>query len=290
MTRSLSRCLLEYAMRTFYSITTIMVLYCLSAFTAVAFAAEMRVVSLGGPLTEIVYALNAGNRLVAVDQSSVYPAAANQLPKVGYYRQFSVEGVLSAKPDLILASDQAGPPEALEQLRRMGRRVVVLPSGSTMPDLEKRIYGVAAALGLRDDGRKMVADLQKQVAALAQKPNQTRALMLMSRTGAAEGAGKNTSADAMMSLAGMSNVLAKQQGYKPLSQESLAALRPDVIITTTRSVESLGGIDKMLASPGLSQSPAAKQKRVLVMDDLLLLGFGPRLPEALTELKQLTRK
>jgi iron complex transport system substrate-binding protein len=277
-------------MRTFYSITTIMVLYCLSAFTAVAFAAEMRVVSLGGPLTEIVYALNAGNRLVAVDQSSVYPAAANQLPKVGYYRQFSVEGVLSAKPDLILASDQAGPPEALEQLRRMGRRVVVLPSGPTLPDLEKRIYGVAAALGLRDDGRKMVADLQKQVTALAQKPNQTRALMLMSRTGAPEGAGKNTSADAMMRLAGMSNVLAKQQGYKPLSQESLAALRPDVIITTTRSVESLGGIDKLLASPGLSQSPAAKQKRVLVMDDLLLLGFGPRLPEALTELKQLTRK
>jgi iron complex transport system substrate-binding protein len=114
--------------------------------------------------------------------------------------------------------------------------------------------------------------------------------MLMSRTGAPEGAGKNTSADAMMSLAGMSNVLAKQQGYKPLSQESLAALRPDVIITTTRSVESLGGIDKLLASPGLSQSPAAKQKRVLVMDDLLLLGFGPRLPEALTELKQLVRK
>ncbi|MGL6039910.1 MAG: heme/hemin ABC transporter substrate-binding protein [Deefgea sp.] len=277
-------------MRTFYSITTIMVLYCLSAFTAVAIAAEMRVVSLGGPLTEIVYALNAGNRLVAVDQSSVYPAAANQLPKVGYYRQFSVEGVLSAKPDLILASDQAGPPEALEQLRRMGRRVVVLPSGSTMPDLEKRIYGVAAALGLRDDGRKMVTDLQKQVAALSQKSNQTRALMLMSRTGAPEGAGKNTSADSMMNLAGMSNVLAKQQGYKPLSQESLAALRPDVIITTTRSVESLGGIDKLLASPGLSQSPAAKQKRILVMDDLLLLGFGPRLPEALTELKQLVRK
>ncbi|MGL4996718.1 MAG: heme/hemin ABC transporter substrate-binding protein [Deefgea sp.] len=277
-------------MRTFYSITTIMVLYCLSAFTAVAIAAEMRVVSLGGPLTEIVYALNAGNRLVAVDQSSVYPAAANQLPKVGYYRQFSVEGVLSAKPDLILASDQAGPPEALEQLRRMGRRVVILPSGSTMPDLEKRIYGVAAALGLRDDGRKMVTDLQKQVAALSQKSNQTRALMLMSRTGAPEGAGKNTSADSMMNLAGMSNVLAKQQGYKPLSQESLAALRPDVIITTTRSVESLGGIDKLLASPGLSQSPAAKQKRILVMDDLLLLGFGPRLPEALTELKQLVRK
>lgn len=277
-------------MRIFYSITTLLALYCLSAITAVAFAAEMRVVSLGGPLTEIVYALNAGNRLVAVDQSSVYPAAANQLPKVGYYRQFSVEGVLSAKPDLILASDQAGPPEALEQLRRMGRRVVVLPSGSTMPDLEKRIVGVAAALGLRDEGRKMVTDLQKQVAALSQKPSQTRALMLMSRTGTPEGAGKNTSADAMMNLAGMSNVLAKQQGYKPLSPESLAALRPDVIITTTRSVDSLGGVDKLLASPGLSQSPAAKQKRVLVMDDLLLLGFGPRLPEALAELKQLTRQ
>jgi iron complex transport system substrate-binding protein len=114
--------------------------------------------------------------------------------------------------------------------------------------------------------------------------------MLMSRTGEAEGGGKNTSADAMMALAGMSNVLAKQQGYKPLSQESLAALRPDVIITTTRSLESMGGMDKLLASPGLSQSPAAKQKRILVMDDLLLLGFGPRLPEALKQLNTLVRK
>ncbi|WP_027468739.1 heme/hemin ABC transporter substrate-binding protein [Deefgea rivuli] len=277
-------------MRIFNSIATLLALYCLSAISAVASAAEMRVVSLGGPLTEIVYALNAGDRLVAVDQSSVYPAAANQLPKVGYYRQFSVEGVLSAKPDLILASDQAGPPEALEQLRRMGRRVIVLPSAPTVAALEQRIHGVAAALGLRDDGRKMVASVQQQVAALTQKPNQTRALMLMSRTGEAEGGGKNTSADAMMSLAGMSNVLAKQQGYKPLSQESLAALRPDVIITTTRSLESMGGMDKLLASPGLSQSPAAKQKRVLVMDDLLLLGFGPRLPEAMKQLNTLVRK
>ncbi|WP_297572205.1 hemin ABC transporter substrate-binding protein [uncultured Deefgea sp.] len=277
-------------MRIYYSLTTILLLFFITVFSTLALASAPRVVSLGGPLTEIIYALNAEQHLVAVDQSSVYPAAANQLPKVGYYRQFSLEGVLASKADIVLATDQAGPPQALAQLRKMGIKVIVLPGQANLSALSQRIRGVAAALNLPQQGEQMVKQISQDVKALqpatstSTSTSTSTALMLMSRSGEPEGAGKNTSADAMMQLAGLRNVLAQQQGYKPLSREGMAALRPDVIITTTSTLSSMGGMAALLARPGLAQSPAAKNKRVIVMDDLLLLGFGPRLPEALRQL------
>ncbi|WP_232522508.1 hemin ABC transporter substrate-binding protein [Chitinibacter sp. GC72] len=254
-------------------------------------AAPQRVVVLGGALTEIVYAFDAQNRLVGVDQSSVYPAATASIPKVGYYRSFSVEGVLSLRPDLILASDQAGPPEAIAQLRSLGKRVVVLSSAATLDALEQRIYGVAGALQLRDDGRAKVANLRAQLKLLANKPAAARpnALVLFSRGGAPEGAGRETAADATVRLAGFHNVLAGQKGYKPLSLEGIAQLKPQYLITTTMSVAALGGMEKVLALPGVASTPAVRQGNVLVLDDLLLLGFGPRLPEAIAQLQRAPR-
>ncbi|MCX7205956.1 MAG: hemin ABC transporter substrate-binding protein [Proteobacteria bacterium] len=250
-------------------------------------AAPKKIVTLGGALTEIVYALDAEARLVAVDQSSVYPPAANKLPKVGYYRAFSVEGVLSQKPDLILASDQAGPPEALARLQRTGIPVIVLPSAPNLAALEKRITGIASALQEEEKGKNIIAKLKREVVHVP--ASNTRALLLISRSGSPEGAGNETSADAILKLAGLNNVLAKQHGYKPLSMESIAALQPDVIVLSSMSIQNLGGMEKVLAMPGLAQTPAAKNKKIVMMDDLLLLGFGPRLPEALQQLKQVSK-
>ncbi|WP_028453291.1 heme/hemin ABC transporter substrate-binding protein [Chitinilyticum aquatile] len=249
--------------------------------------APQRVVILGGSLTEIAFTLGAGDRVVGVDQSSIYPAAAKALPKVGYYRAFSLEGVLALKPDLILASDQAGPPAAIEQLRRLGKRVIVLPAAPTLAALEQRIYGIAGALQLRNDGRELVTRLQREVAAQQRLPaSRLRTLLLISRSDRPEGAGRDTAAHSTLQLAGLQNVLAGQKGYKPLAQEGIAALRPELIVTSTMSLQAVGGIDKLLAMPGIAQTPAARQRRVVVLDDLLLLGFGPRLPEALQQLQQ----
>ncbi|WP_293938206.1 hemin ABC transporter substrate-binding protein [Iodobacter sp.] len=247
-------------------------------------APPKKIVTLGGSLTEIVYALNEEQRLVAVDQSSSYPPAAAKLPKVGYYRAFSVEGVLAQKPDLVLASDQAGPPEALAKLQRSGVPVIVLPSAPNLAALEQRITGIASAVQEVEKGKAINARLKREV---VQAPaSNTRTLLLISRSGSPEGAGSETTADAILKLAGLNNVLAKQQGYKPLAMESIVALQPDVIVLSSMSIQNLGGIEKVLAMPGLAQTPAAKNKKIIVMDDLLLLGFGIRLPEALQQLKQ----
>jgi heme transport system substrate-binding protein len=247
-------------------------------------ATPQRIVTLGGSLTEIVYALGAESQLVGVDQSSSYPPAAAQLPQVGYYRNFSVEGVIGLTPTLILASDQAGPPEALKHLQQLGPRVVILPAAPTVDALEQRIRGAAKALALTPRGEQLIARLRSALTPLGVK-EKPRTLLLMGRDSQLQGAGANTAADSILQLTGAVNVLAAQQGYKPLSPEALVTLAPEVIVSTRMTVETLGGRDKLLAAPGIALTPAAQQNRIVIMDDLLLLGFGPRLPEALRELR-----
>lgn len=247
----------------------------------------LRVVSLGGAITEIVYALDAGGTLVGVDQSSIYPEAAKRLPQVGYYRSFSVEGVASLKPDVVLVADQAGPPHSLEQLRSLGLRLVVLPSAPTVEALARRIEGVAEALGRRAPGRALLEKIRAEVAGVgvAAKAVPKRVLMLSSHTGRMQAAGAETAGDAMVRLAGATNVFAAHKSYKPIAAEAVSALQPDVIVTTTSSVEAAGGLAAFAAQPGIAITPAARAQRIIVMDDLLLLSFGPRLPQALAQLR-----
>jgi len=244
-------------------------------------APPARVVGLGGPATEIVYALDAGPRMVGADSSSIYPPAAQKLPKVGYYRAFSVEGVASLKPDLVLALDHSGPPQAVEQVRKLGSKVVVLPSAPTLAALDQRILGVAAALDMPRQGQALVDRLHAELRDIKPAAAPVRVLMVSSHTGKMQAVGEDTAGDAMLALVGATNVLAGQHGFKPFSAEAAAALRPDVIVTTSMSVEGSGSVDAFLAQPGLNATPAARNRRIVVMDDLLLLSFGPRLPEAL---------
>ncbi|RLK31163.1 iron complex transport system substrate-binding protein [Cupriavidus plantarum] len=252
-------------------------------------APPARVVGLGGAVTEIVYALDAGNTLVGADASSIYPPAALKLPKVGYYRTFSVEGVASLKPDLVLASDQSGPPQSLEQLKRLGSKVVVLPSAPTVAALDQRILGAASALDRGAQGKALVDRIHAELDAIkpptGSKTTTPRVLLVSAHTGKMQAAGEDTAGAAMLKLVGATNVLGDQTGYKPFSAEAAAALRPDVIVTTTMSIQASGSVEAFLAQPGINATPAARDKRIVVMDDLLLLGFGPRLPEALRQLQ-----
>lgn len=258
------------------------------AMAASVHAAEpSRVVTLGGSVTEIVYGLGQGGRLVGDDQSSLYPEAATKLPRVGYYRAVPVEGVLSLKPDLVLASEQAGPPEALKRLAGVGVRVVTVSDAPSVDSLKSRIRAIAGALGVAAAGERMVEDVTQELARAEAIPaTRARALLLINRTGSPQGAGRDTAANEVMQLAGLDNVLQDQQGYKPLSAEAMGALAPDLIVVTQASLEAGGGMEKFLSLPGIASTQAAAKRRVVVMDDLLILGMGPRLPLALTQLKQ----
>ena len=123
-----------------------------------------RIVTLGGTITEIVFALGAGERVVGVDASSSFPAAAERLPKVAYHRRLSAEGVLSLSPTLIIATTEAGPPEALRQIESAGVRLLILPHEATVDGAVDMIEGIARDLGARDTGAALVRNLKEDLA------------------------------------------------------------------------------------------------------------------------------
>jgi iron complex transport system substrate-binding protein len=259
---------------------------------SVRIADSSRLVTVGGGVTEIVFALGAGSRVVGVDTSSIFPDSATALPKVGYQRQLSAEGVVSLRPTLVLASADAGPPAAVEQLRSSGVALLTVTGEHTIHGARARIRVVARALHLEEQGKKLeealdgeLAEGRVRAAAARQRP---KVLFIYARgQGTLNVSGRATAADEMIRLAGGVNAFGEFEGYKPLTAEGAVSAAPEVILLPSRGIESLGGIDAVLGLPGLSLTPAGRSRRIVVMDDLLLLGFGPRTGHAVRELAAL---
>lgn len=249
-------------------------------------AEPSRVVSVGGAVTETIYALGADNVLVGVDTSSIYPEAATKLPQVGYQRALSAEGIVSLKPDLLILGGASGPPPVLEQIKSMSIPLVMLDDEHTIQAAEARIREIGKVLNKTEEAEKLVRNIEEALAKLpANAEKKPRVVFLFARgPGSPILAGKGTAADAMIQLAGGENAGSDFEGYKPVSAEALAAMAPDVILTTTRTQAQLGGENFLDSVPGMNLTPAGQNKRVIVMEDLYLLGFGPRVGEAVVEL------
>lgn len=249
-----------------------------------------RVIAVGGSITEIVHALGAQDRLVAVDSTSQYPAAVSSLPNVGYMRQLSAEPILGLGPTLVLAEADAGPPASLDQLREAGVAVLTVADEHSPEGVYAKIESVAAALGLRSRGITLVENLRAEFAevrqAIAGAAEAPKVLFLLSvgNGGAPLAAGRDTSAAGIIALAGGVNAIDAYDGYKPMTPEATVSAAPEVVLLTTRSLALLGGEEKLWALPALSATPAGAQRRVIAMDGLLLLGFGPRTADAVRQL------
>lgn len=247
--------------------------------------ANERIVSIGGDVTEIIYALNAQSELIGRDSTSTYPEAAKALPDIGYMRQLNAEGILSLKPTLILASDQSLPALALEQVRNSGINVVSIPGLPALETVPKKISTVAQALGKEQEGQQLIAHYEQQLAAMPKNKLSTKVLFVMNYSGTTPmAAGQNTAADAIIGFAGGTNAMQGFNKYRPLSQEGIIAAAPELLLLTTAGYESLGGEEKIWQLPGISQTPAGKNRRFLVVDDLALLGFSLKTPEVISTL------
>jgi iron complex transport system substrate-binding protein len=263
----------------------------------VSFAApsDRRLVSVGGAITETIYALGAQASLVGVDTTSIYPTAARTLPSVGYARSLSAEGVLSLAPTLIVASDEAGPPAVLRQLESSKVPLHVLPAEDSVAGVVQRTRKLATLLGRDEAGAALVTQLQRDAQAAvdkiaAYKSPPPRVLFLLSHSmSQLRVAGQKTAADAMLRLAGATNALNGFDGYKPLNPEAAIAAAPDVLLVTDQGLAAAGGIDGLLRAPGLAATPAGRARRVASLDALWLLGFGPRLPAAMLSLAEALR-
>lgn len=259
------------------------------ALARAAAPAPARIVSVGGAVTETAFALGAGPRVVAVDSTSRFPAAAAGLPQIGYLRALAPEGLISLRPDLLLLSEEAGPPQTVAVLRAAGLPIRTVPEQPGGEGVARKIAAVAEALGL--DGlplaEAVLADwraLDAPVAAL--RPARAMFVLSVAR-GAPLVAGGRTHADAMLRAAGAENVVRGFDGYRPLSAEAAAQLAPEAVVMMSHALAEAGGMEAVLAVPALAVTPVARSRRVLAVDGSYVLGFGPRAAHARRDLARL---
>ena len=239
------------------------------------------IVSIGGPVTEVIYALGAGDRIVARDTTSHFPREVEALPDVGYMRQLSAEGVLSVSPDLIVTRDTAGPLETLDQLRAASVPLVEVHDGFSKESVLTAVTVIGEALGKADDAALLRKQIEGEFIALeadvAAQETAPRVLFILSNQGGRLNvAGRGTGAGGMITLAGGKNVMGDAfEGYKIMSDEALIEAAPDVVLMMTGREEHEGRKDDIFALPSLTHSSAALNDRFITIDPAAL-GFGPR--------------
>jgi len=259
----------------------------------VVIADASRIVALGGTVTEVVYALGAQDQLVGVDQSSTYPAQAlTDKTNIGYYRFLTAEPVLATNPTLVLGTTDAGPAEVISQIEASGVTTLILPVDSSVDGAKAKITAIGQALGKDAAAAGLVSTLESDLASatalVATATSKPKVMfVLIAGPGTVLVAGSGTEAQTMIEMAGGTNAVTGYPGYVPLTPEAALAANPDVILTMDSGLQGIGGVDGLLALPGLAQTPAGQAKRVVSMEDQLLLGFGPRLGQGVADLARL---
>ncbi|MEL7024110.1 MAG: ABC transporter substrate-binding protein [Pseudomonadota bacterium] len=249
-------------------------------------ADSSRIVVSGGSITEIIYALDAEDRIVAADRTSNYPAAALELPQIGYVRALSAEGVLSQSPTLLLGEDDSGPPEILDQLRAAGLPVAILGEQHDAAGIIHKVRCVGQLIGEQEAAEALVSE-RLQPAAQALTGHEDRpmgAVLLGIRDGTLIAAGGDTSGNGLLEMMSADNALASMSGWKPVSRESMIIAEPDFFVIPQRGLDAAGGVEGLLDHPTLKFTKAAQSGQVYAMDGMAMLGFGPRTLEAAAKL------
>ncbi|WP_170465110.1 heme/hemin ABC transporter substrate-binding protein [Ruegeria arenilitoris] len=248
-----------------------------------------RIIAIGSSVTEIVFALGQQDRLVGRDQTSTYPPAVLDLPDVGYMRALSPEGVLSLSPDLILALEGAGPPEAVAVLKEAGVPFVTVAEDYSRDGVVQKIRAVGAALGVEDAAEALATKTGAQIdgahAAAVDSAETARVLFILSaQDNRIMVGGADTQADSIIRLAGGVNAAGSVSGFKPMTPEAIASTAPDVILMMDRQGNHATANEELFALPAIQLTPAGQNKKLIRMPGAYLLGFGPRTAEAIAEL------
>ena len=256
------------------------------AFVLCQFSAQAepkRIVSAGGSITEIIYALGAEDQLVAVDTSSLFPLNAMKLPKIGYYRQLNTEGVLSMAPSHMIAAAGAGPEAVLEQIKGSGVDLRVIEQSKSVEGIERLISSVGDIVGREAEADSLNKSIRSKVDALTfdRSPQSDKVVFLMSvGERGLVAAGDNTVPQLIMGLLQIENPFTDLEGFKPVSIESLLLVDASYIFMPTHQVN--GRTKEVLCESSELKFWAERHGCQLhFVDSLSFLGLTPRLPEAL---------
>ncbi|MCE7063013.1 hemin ABC transporter substrate-binding protein [Dyadobacter sp. CY343] len=250
--------------------------------------AATRIVSTNGTLSEILVGLGLEKQIVGVDVTSTFPASLDKIPKIGHNRIIAAEGILALNPDVIIYTNQSMiPPVVLKQLTGAGKKMVEFRHDLSREGAVKLIREVGAYFNAKPQAEKLVKSLETDLAKITTPKAPKKLLFIYARgTGTLMVSGSGTSLDKMFQLTGHKNAVQGFSDFKPLTAESLVTSNPDVLVLFSSGLESLEGMDGLLKVPGIANTNAGKNRKIITMDGQLLTGFGPRLGKAALELSQ----
>ena len=248
-----------------------------------------RIIPLDGTVAEVVFALGLGPNVVATDMSATYPAEADSLPEIGYQRALSAETIAVHSPTVLLATDIAGPPGVIDDLRKLGFALVIVPNASGPNGPPEKIQAVAEALGIAERGKELANRVEAEIESATvtdtdYRPTVVSLYLRGARTQLV--LGRNSATHWIVEAAGgqsMAEIL-DLEGSESISAEGLIVASPEVILVTSAGLESVGGEEGLAQIGGLSQTPAVENGAIVHFDDQWLLGNGPRVASLIEEL------
>lgn len=257
----------------------------LSVSNKVSFAVS-RVVVLANGVAEIIDSLG-GHRLLKGRDISSTENSLTDIPIVTSGHQIISEKVIALKPDVVIIDASSGPKAAIDQIKSAGIRVVSTPESWTLRDIAPKISAVAAVIGADEAGKNLITSIEKSLASSRISTSARVAFLYLRGTSSIYLiGGPGSGADSLIAAIGATDVGAETlpHAFNTLTAEALVAAKPDVILVMRKGLESVGGVSGLVKLPGIAQTPAGKNSRVIDVDDSLLLSFGPRTPSLLKKL------
>jgi iron complex transport system substrate-binding protein len=248
----------------------------ITALAAPTTQTPQRIVSLATGVGETLVALGVGDRVVGRDETSEVPSDAEVVTQA---HNVSAERVISLAPDLVIVDARTTPPEALDQIEAAGARVIEVPEAWTLADMAPRTQAIADAVGV--DAAPLLATLPTDAPGAGDPTADAPRVAFLYLRGTSAIyllGGEGSGADALITAAGGIDAGAEAglEAFTPLTAEALVALDPDVLLVMTGGLESVNGMEGLLALPGVAQTTAGRERRVIAVDDEVLLSYGPR--------------
>ena len=258
---------------------------------------DEKIVCLSKHLTEMMFALGQGSRIIAVDLSSTYPDSAKLLKTVGYHRALNAEGIISVQPDLVIHSNDIGPENVLPQLTQAGLNVKAFGGANTLDSARLLLKELGTYFNVTGKSDSLVRVLDEGIklssAKLQEKHIVDTPTVMIIHFGRASNiyfvmSGRNGVGDKMIEMSGGKVVHYDAQGARQISAEAVAASNPDIIIATDFGYDQMGSMDKFISEvPGVALTKAGKNKRIIRFEEHDLVYFGPRSGENIIKLMEL---
>ncbi|SHO63909.1 iron complex transport system substrate-binding protein [Algoriphagus zhangzhouensis] len=256
---------------------------------------QLKVITAGGTITEVMHSLNIGSWIIATDKTSTFPASMQDLPSIGYRNQIKAEGILSLGPELVLLEEGYLNAEVVQQLKSSGLEIKILHKPSSPEETKQLVTQIGEIFNLETEANQINVqidnDLKSLELYLSEVKSRPSAAFVMARGPETLFiAGEKTFAQSMFQLAGINSIATGFEEFVPLSPESLVSINPDYLVFFDSGIQSLGGKSGIAGIQGIKETKAFQSDQIISMDGHYLSGFGPRVGKAALELAKAVRK